>query len=388
MLLNGSTLNGVTLNGSNRRNSGRASIIGSSTIVAVAFTLAATTCSIPADGAVVTAGIYNRDEAFSYLSGKATVHIQSTAYVLKVASASANASATVDIGLEQVHDGDAAILGSAELIPFQGDSGAISGTATLNATAELGKWTVAKAQNGNAEVSATVILYADGVDPINGSASVDPVPSIEYAGDGFRTHDGHTRVSASASLSLPDDPLQKIAEIVNDGFVGNCDASANSTIAHAGFSSSSCKATVVSGPVIDLYHQASILTPNATVIAIASLIKLNNEIVSIKGKAKAVFTGFRKRGSFIGLSGTCSINPSVGIYKNGRGILSPRAVVDSDPALYTGGSADILGQNTVLASMASNPRAHAIEKRTLVMKSEDRVVNVYEENRTIILRAS
>lgn len=387
MLINASVLNGAKLNGSSLRTSyGSAGIIAGATVSSVALIVVSAAAVVQVSGAIVLAGLYGLSVAEAPVIGQSQLHIQTSAYISKAANADIDGIASIPLDIEQIHDSGSVISGTAEVIPFQGDAAAILGSATVDPNATLGMDTEAKADGGNATVIASVILHAGGVDTVTGSANVDAVPSMIYAGDTFTTHDGHTRLAGSGLLEPPDDPLHKILSIENGGFVASAFSSANSTIAHAGFSSSLCSASVISSPVLDLFYQASILFPSADVQAQAHVLRSNDEPIVIDGVSVNYFTGHGVMLPLIGIDGNAytTADATRVISANACCMLS-NATILADGDIIAISSANINGSCTVLADLSSNPYAHAPERRVLTMTEDSREVIIRSDDRTITM---
>lgn len=390
MLINASVINGAQLNGSSSRTAyGNASVTAGATVSAVAFIAFSSFSSVPASGAVVLAGLYNLDMAEANVVGFSQLHVQASAYVLKSPNISINGVSSISIDSQQTHKAGSILSGVAEIIAFQGDSAAILGSATVDPNATLGMATIAKADGGNAIVITSVILHAGGVDPVIGGANIDAVPSMIYAGDTFTTHDAHTRLAGAGLLEPPDDPLHKILSIENGGFLAEAFSSANSTIAHAGFSASSCFASVLASPIIDLYQQASILFPAANVQASASLIKSNTDPVIIDGISVNYFTGSGVMLPFVEVSANSNIEANAGNAVSSKACCLPgRAAIIANPDIILNGASIITGSGKVLANMSSNPHAHAADRRILYVSADNREVIVSEDDRTITVRST
>lgn len=390
MLINASVLNGTQLNGSSSRTShGSASITAGAAVVAAALSVFAGSSSSHASGAIVLADINVLNVAEASIVAQSQLHIQVSAYVLKTPNISINGLASINIDAQQFHDSGTALSGTAEVIPFQGDSAHILGSATVDPDATLCMDTQAKADSCNAIIVTSVILHADGVDSITGSANVDAVPSVIFAGDTFTTHDGHTRLAGTGLLEPPDDPLHKIASIENGGFIAGAISAANSTIAHAGFSSSSCSVVVLSDPILDLYYQASILFPAADVQADAHVLRGNDDPVIINGVSVNYFTGYGMMLPSPLIDGNANI---VADASNAQSAVACCAsaganVIANSRAVYSA-SSSINGSVDVLANLRSNPNAHAIDRRTLVMTEDSREVIIKSEDRTITMSST
>lgn len=391
MLLNAGTLNSVEVNGlENRTRLGSASISCAAAALAAAFIITPASCISHASAAFspFTSSLYELDYVSAQISCDATVNLTANIYVRKESYSNISVNAEVNSSASNYHDSLISALAEATIIAFQGDGAKPIGNATVQADAELGKDTHVSA-SCSAATSSTVILHAYGDGVISGTATVDVVPSMQYAGDTFYTHDGHTRLQCSGDIDITSDPLQKIAFIENGGFIGECNTVSYGTVAHAGRFSGLCEASITTDPIIDLYHQASISAAKATVLAEAYLLKNNGEKVTISGSSLINVNGRRR--FYPKFSLLCEGNISCAIGRMNASVIkvSASAVVNhADAIIKHGAVANPYGSASALASMVSNPRARAIEKRTLVLHEENRVIYVKNQDRTITLSAS
>jgi len=90
-------------------------------------------------------------------------------------------------------------------------------------------------------------------------------------------------------------------------------------------------------------------------------------------------------GNYEGNSYTIS---NAGAEKSTISILSVNGVIVEDGYVRLGGASNINGSCFAITSMVSNPRAHAIERRTLVITYNDREIIVKSEDRLITMSST